>query len=91
MDKALSLLQKFAIDARSGRISQDRLRFGAPWRHPPPTNNPTLLLEWAKIQLLDFVQSLVSAEFGVPSLHNFFDLIFSGEIFCVHITFSMDN
>lgn len=62
MDEALLLLQKFAIDARSGKISKDRLRFGAPWRHPPKSDNLHL---WAKVQLMDFVQSLVSAEFGV--------------------------
>ncbi|KAL3754577.1 hypothetical protein ACJRO7_001770 [Eucalyptus globulus] len=42
-----------------------RFRFGAPWRHPPSDDNPTLNLEWAKLQLLDFVQSLINAEFGV--------------------------
>lgn len=68
MDKALSLLQKFAIDARSGKISKDRLRFGAPWRHPPSASNSELLSQWAKLQLLDFVQSLVSTEFGINYL-----------------------
>ncbi|KAK4404000.1 hypothetical protein Sango_0768600 [Sesamum angolense] len=61
MDKALLLLEKFAIDVQSGKVSKDRLRFGAPWRHPPKTD----IQSWAKIQLIDFVQSLVSAEFGV--------------------------
>ena len=65
MDKALMLLQKFAIDAQSGKILEDRLRFGAPWRHPPLSKDPTTCMEWAKIQLMDFVQSLVNAEFGV--------------------------
>ena len=69
MDKASSILQKFAIDAQSGRIPKDRLRFGAPWRHPPRTDNPKLRLQWAKLQLMDFIQSLVSTEFGV---HFFF-------------------
>ncbi|KAG5545638.1 hypothetical protein RHGRI_017950 [Rhododendron griersonianum] len=68
MDKALSLLQKFANDARNGKIPKDRLRFGAPWRHPPRTDNPALRLEWAKLQLMDFVQSLVNTEFGVNYL-----------------------
>ncbi|KAM1373394.1 hypothetical protein ACFX2I_024101 [Malus domestica] len=68
MDKALGLLQKFAADARSGKISKDRLRFGAPWRHPPPKNDPTMCLEWAKIQLMDFVQSLINTEFGINYL-----------------------
>ena len=65
MDKALMLLQKFAFDAQSGKILEDRLRFGTPWRHPPSSNNLTTCMEWAKIQLMDFVQSLVNTEFGV--------------------------
>lgn len=68
MDKALSLLQRFANDAWNGKIPKDRLRFGAPWRHPPRTDNPALCLEWAKLQLMDFIQSLVNAEFGVNYL-----------------------
>ena len=73
MDKALELLQKFAVDARNGKISKDKLGFGAPWRHPPKKDDATLRFEWAKIQLMDFVQSLVKADFGVCSL---FFLIF---------------
>ncbi|XP_044465506.1 uncharacterized protein LOC123195748 isoform X2 [Mangifera indica] len=65
MDKALLFLQKFADDAKSGRIPKDRLPFGAPWRHPPPTDDAAVLKEWAKLQLMDFVQSLVHAEFGI--------------------------
>ncbi|CAI9090224.1 OLC1v1024952C1 [Oldenlandia corymbosa var. corymbosa] len=65
MDRALLLLQNFAMDARNGKISKDRLRFGAPWRHPPQTDNPSECHEWAKVQLMDFVQSLVNTEFGV--------------------------
>ncbi|KAF6159140.1 hypothetical protein GIB67_032757 [Kingdonia uniflora] len=65
MDLVLLILQKFAADAQNGKISKDLLRFGAPWRHPPRTTNPTLRSEWAKIQLLDFIQSLVNAEFGI--------------------------
>ncbi|MCD9561524.1 hypothetical protein HAX54_020687 [Datura stramonium] len=68
MDRALSLLQKFAVDARNGRILKDKLCFGAPWRHPPSSDDPTLCREWAKIQLMDFVQCLVNAEFGVNYL-----------------------
>lgn len=68
MEKAMSVLQKFATDAYGGRISKDKLRFGAPWRHPPSTNNPELCREWAKVQLMDFVQSLANAEFGVNYL-----------------------
>ncbi|XP_021772561.1 uncharacterized protein LOC110736606 [Chenopodium quinoa] len=65
MDKALSLLQKFALDALNGKIPKDKLRFGAPWRHPPRTDDPSLRLQWAKVQLMDFVQSLVNTEFGL--------------------------
>ncbi|XP_065874081.1 uncharacterized protein [Euphorbia lathyris] len=65
MDKALKMLKKFADDVRSGKIPKDRLPFGAPWRHPPKMDNPTLSLEWAKLQLLDFVHSFVNTEFGV--------------------------
>lgn len=65
MDKALALLQKFALDAHNGKIPKDKLRFGAPWRHPPCTDDPSRRLAWAKLQLMDFVQSLVNAEFGL--------------------------
>ncbi|XP_030931975.1 uncharacterized protein LOC115957790 isoform X1 [Quercus lobata] len=68
MDNALELLKKFAVDARNGKISKDKLRFGAPWRHPPKTDDPTQCMEWAKLQLMDFVQCLVNTEFGVNYL-----------------------
>ncbi|XP_030931978.1 uncharacterized protein LOC115957790 isoform X2 [Quercus lobata] len=67
MDNALELLKKFAVDARNGKISKDKLRFGAPWRHPPKTDDPTQCMEWAKLQLMDFVQCLVNTEFGCGS------------------------
>ncbi|XP_031406498.1 uncharacterized protein LOC116215068 isoform X2 [Punica granatum] len=68
LDRALKIIQKFATDAQSGRISKDRLRFGAPWRHPPRAADLNQSLGWAKLQLLDFVQSLVNTEFGVNYL-----------------------
>ncbi|KAJ7960333.1 Embryo defective protein [Quillaja saponaria] len=68
MDRALMLLQKFVVDVRSGKVSEDKLRFGAPWRHPPQTDDPTSHMEWAKLQLVDFVQSLVNTEFGINYL-----------------------
>ncbi|GAV90755.1 hypothetical protein CFOL_v3_34159 [Cephalotus follicularis] len=64
MDKALAMLQKFAVDAHSGKISKDKLRYGAPWRHPPQIDDPILRFKWAKLQLIDFVQSLANTEFG---------------------------
>ena len=68
MERSLGFLQKFAVDAHRGKISKDRLRFGAPWRHPPPTDDPTLCTNWARVQLMDFVQSLINTEFGVRIL-----------------------
>lgn len=68
MDKALSIVQKFAKDARAGKISKDRLRFGAPWRHPPLKDSTALDARWAKLQLMDFIMSLVNTEFGVNYL-----------------------
>ncbi|PON41644.1 P-loop containing nucleoside triphosphate hydrolase [Parasponia andersonii] len=68
MDKALEILQKFAADARSGKITEYRLCFGAPWRHPPQKDDATMRFEWAKIQLMDFLQSLVKAGFGLNYL-----------------------
>jgi hypothetical protein len=65
METALSMVQKFASDVREGKIPENRLSFGAPWRHPPRTDNPDTSYKWAKIQLMDFVQSFVNAEFGV--------------------------
>ncbi|XVE72456.1 hypothetical protein DITRI_Ditri11bG0040600 [Diplodiscus trichospermus] len=68
MDKALMLLQKFAIDAQSGKILEDISGFGSSWRHPPSSKDPTTCMKWAKIQLMDFVQLLVNSEFGVNYL-----------------------
>lgn len=68
MDKALEFLQKFAKDAKSGKIPKDKLRFGSPWKHPSKLDNPTQCQQWAKLQLLDFVQSLINTEFGVNYL-----------------------
>lgn len=61
MDKALLLIEKFAADVQNGKIPEDRLRIGAPWRHAPKTN----AAQWAKIQLMDFLQSMVNAGFAV--------------------------
>ncbi|CAL5075072.1 unnamed protein product [Urochloa decumbens] len=68
METALQMLQKFASDVREGKVSENRLPFGAPWRHPPRDDNPGLSYKWAKIQLMDFVQSFVNTEFGVNYL-----------------------
>nr|GMD55616.1 uncharacterized protein LOC18612356 isoform X2 [Ipomoea batatas] len=68
MDEALLILQKFASDAHSGRIPKDKLCFGAPWRNLPHTGDQDSCREWAKIQLMDFVQCLVNAYFGLNYL-----------------------
>lgn len=68
MESVLVILQKFASDVRAGTVPIDRLHFGAPWRHPPHTDDPVASLKWAKIQLMDFVQSFVNVEFGVRDL-----------------------
>jgi hypothetical protein len=65
MENALKMLQKFASDVREGKVPENRLSFGAPWRHPPRDDNPDLSYKWAKIQLMDFIQSFVNTEFGV--------------------------
>ncbi|KAG6537945.1 hypothetical protein ZIOFF_003048 [Zingiber officinale] len=68
MESALLIVQKFAFDAYNGKVSEDRLHFGAPWRHPPRTNDSVSSIMWAKIQLIDFVQSFLITEFGVNYL-----------------------
>ncbi|CAM8939679.1 unnamed protein product [Rhodiola kirilowii] len=68
MDRATRILENFAADTRKGKISEDKLRFGAPWRHPPQSDDPTVSSKWAKIQLLDFVQCFANAKFGVNYL-----------------------
>ncbi|KAJ8899136.1 hypothetical protein K2173_011133 [Erythroxylum novogranatense] len=68
MDNALSQLQKFADDARNGKFPKERFHFGSPWRHPPKTEDFNLNHNWAKLQLMDFVQSFVNTEFGVNYL-----------------------
>lgn len=68
METALRMVQKFASDVREGKVPENRLSFGAPWRHPPQGDNPHTSYNWAKIQLMDFVQSFVNTEFGVNYL-----------------------
>lgn len=84
LDEALEILQKFAVDVYNGKVSEDRLRFGAPWRHPPQIDDPKLRMEWAKLQLMDFVQSLANTEFGVN-----YRIDYSEEIFDDPSTFAL--
>nr|KYP55955.1 hypothetical protein KK1_002182 [Cajanus cajan] len=76
LDRALEILQKFANDVYKGKVSKDKLRFGAPWRHPPKIDDPKLHMEWAKLQLMDFVQSLANTEFGVNYRTDYSEEIF---------------
>lgn len=71
MESALDILKKFVDDVRNGKVPDSRLHFGAPWRHPPRSNDPSKSLLWAKINLMDFVQSLVNAHFGVMLCYHF--------------------
>ncbi|KAM0932340.1 putative P-loop containing nucleoside triphosphate hydrolase [Dioscorea sansibarensis] len=71
MESALVMLQKFARDVHDGKIPENRLPFGSPWRHPPRLSDPAVYLKWAKLQLMDFVQSFVNAEFGVNYLADY--------------------
>jgi hypothetical protein len=66
MESALDILRKFASDVHQGKIPENRMFFGAPWRQPPCAENRQS--SWAKIQLIDFVQSFANTEFGVISL-----------------------
>ncbi|KAJ0988159.1 hypothetical protein J5N97_006515 [Dioscorea zingiberensis] len=71
MESALGILQKFAYDVHDGKVPENRLPFGSPWRHPPCSSDPASSLKWAKLQLMDFVQSFVNAEFGVNYLADY--------------------
>ncbi|KAH7684276.1 P-loop containing nucleoside triphosphate hydrolase protein [Dioscorea alata] len=71
MESALVMLQKFACDVHDGKIPENRLPFGSPWRHPPHSSHPAVCMKWAKLQLMDFVQSFVNAEFGVNYLADY--------------------
>lgn len=71
MEATLAILQNFASDVCNGKVPESRLPFGAPWRHPPPKDDRVASVKWAKIQLIDFVQSLVNTEFGVNYLADY--------------------
>eukprot|EP01018_Ginkgo_biloba_P012298 Gb_07249 [translate_table: standard] len=68
MEVALDHLKTFVVDACSQRVQKSRFKHGAPWRHPPKTTENDRCCHWAKMQLMDFVQALVNAEFGVNYL-----------------------
>jgi hypothetical protein len=37
---AFSMVQKFASDVCDGKLPENRLPFGVPWRHPPRADSP---------------------------------------------------
>lgn len=65
IDAALGLLEQFADKARKGAIDSNRLQHGAPWRDFPRNDNKERRQQWARIQLMDFVQAFTDTEFGV--------------------------
>lgn len=71
MEAALELLKKFAVDICCQRVQESRLRHGVPWRYSPKSTDKDRCYQWAKIQLMDFVQALVNAEFGVNYLFDY--------------------
>lgn len=68
MESALAIQKNFASDVRNVKVPENKLQFGAPWRHPPRSEDPAASFKSAKIQLMDFVESLVNTEFGVRVL-----------------------
>lgn len=71
MEAALELLKKFAVDICCERVQESRLRHGVSWRYSPKSTDKDRCYQWAKIQLMDFVQALVNAEFGVNYLFDY--------------------
>ena len=65
MDTALGLLEQFADKAMKGDIDSNLLQHGAPWRDFPRNDDKERRQEWARIQLMDFVQAFTDTEFGV--------------------------
>eukprot|EP00249_Psilotum_nudum_P015883 c25569_g2_i1 orf=416-2212(+) len=69
MDAAIGILEKFADDAWKGKIARSWIfRHGAPWRHPPKCSQFEKRNHWARLQLMDYVEALSKAEFGVNYL-----------------------
>ncbi|KAH9317394.1 hypothetical protein KI387_019163, partial [Taxus chinensis] len=71
MESALEILKKFAEDVHFQRVQKSRLSHGVAWRHPPNQTDKDKCCQWAKIQLMDIVQALSNAEFGVNYLHDY--------------------
>lgn len=71
MESALESLKKFAQDVLFQRVQKSRLSHGVAWRHPPNATDNERCRQWAKIQLIDFIEALSNAEFGVSYLSDY--------------------
>ncbi|XP_057852949.2 uncharacterized protein LOC131063178 isoform X2 [Cryptomeria japonica] len=71
MESALEILKKFAEDVYFQRVQKSRLSHGVAWRHPPNLTDNERCCQWAKIQLIDFIEAFSNAEFGVNYLSDY--------------------
>ncbi|CAA6670797.1 unnamed protein product [Spirodela intermedia] len=76
MESALDILKKFVDDVRNGKVPDRRLHFGAPWRHPPRSNDPPnlccgqKLISWIlftdySLEILDDPSAVAMLEVGL--------------------------
>lgn len=64
MELAMKLLKNFADKAMKGHVDGQLFQHGAPWRNFPKTDDAKKQ-QWARLQLMDFLEALGNAEFGV--------------------------
>lgn len=64
MEVAMKLLKNFVDKAIKGHVDGQLLQHGAPWRNFPKTGDANKQ-QWARLQLMDFIEALGNAEFGV--------------------------
>ena len=84
MYTALGLLEQFADKAMKGDIDSNLLQHGAPWRDFPRNDDKERRQQWARIQMIDFVQAFTDTEFGVWYQNR------RSSIFCVTLITSID-
>lgn len=75
MYTALGLLEQFADKAMKGDIDSNLLQHGAPWRDFPRNDDKERRQQWARIQMIDFVQAFTDTEFGVNYLGGDLELL----------------
>eukprot|EP00252_Welwitschia_mirabilis_P023354 TRINITY_DN6579_c0_g1_i1.p1 TRINITY_DN6579_c0_g1~~TRINITY_DN6579_c0_g1_i1.p1 ORF type:complete len:598 (+),score=91.15 TRINITY_DN6579_c0_g1_i1:143-1936(+) len=71
IEAAVKLLKRFAADVFHGKVQKDMLRHGSPWRHPPDPSDEYTCHQWAKLQLMDYIQALINCEYGVNYLYEY--------------------